>query len=206
MSISWPRRLRNYIITGILIWLPVVITLYVLWFGFKSLDAILGNLIAHYVGMRIPGVGLATTMLIIFFTGLFAANYFGKRLIVFGERMVIRIPLVRSIYLTVKQVVDAFMHGTNVAFKKVALIEYPRKGIYSIGFITSEGIGEVQFKTKEDVVSVFLPTTPNPTSGYLLFLPKEDVRVLDMSVEQGLKLVVSGGIVTPEYKEKEDAQ
>ena len=141
------------------------------------------------------------SLAVIISTGLFAANYVGKKLIGFGERIVVRIPLVRSIYLTVKQIVDAFMHGgKNMAFKRVVLIEYPRKGIYSIGFITAESNGEVQAKTKENVMSVFLPTTPNPTSGYLLFVPREDVVVLDMSVEDGLKLVVSGGIIAPEYK------
>ncbi|MBO8126758.1 MAG: DUF502 domain-containing protein [Firmicutes bacterium] len=200
MTTTWPRRIRNYLITGILIWLPAVVTIYVLWFGYKTFDSLLGNAIAFFVGERIPGAGILASLLVIFTTGVIATNYFGKKLIIFGERLVTRIPLVRSIYMMVKQIVDAFLHGANVAFKRVALIEYPRKGIYSVGFITSEGNGEVQEKISEDVVSVFLPTTPNPTSGYLLFLPKEDVTILEMSVEEGLKLVVSGGIVTPEYK------
>ncbi len=201
MATSLPRRVRNYFITGLLIWLPVVVTLYIIGVGFKSLDSILGNAIAYYTGRRIPGIGLLASLAVIISTGLFAANYVGKKLIGFGERIVVRIPLVRSIYLTVKQIVDAFMHGgKNMAFKRVVLIEYPRKGIYSIGFITAESNGEVQAKTKENVMSVFLPTTPNPTSGYLLFVPREDVVVLDMSVEDGLKLVVSGGIIAPEYK------
>lgn len=205
MSSTWPRSLRKYLITGLLVWLPVVVTIYVLWWGFKFFDSVLGNAITRFIGMRIPGIGILTSLVLIFGTGLFAANYLGRRLIAFGENIVTRIPLVRSVYLTVKQIVDAFLHGTNVAFQRVVIVEYPRPGMWAIAFITSDAKNEVCEKTGEDVLTVFLPTTPNPTSGFLLYVPRRDVIFADMSVEDGLKLVVSGGIVAPNNNHAKNA-
>ncbi len=197
MSTTWPRMFRKYLITGLLVWLPVVVTIYVLWWGFKFFDSVLGNAIARFMGMRIPGIGILTSLVLILLTGIFAAHYLGRRLIAFGEDLVTKIPLVRSVYLTVKQIVDAFLHGTNVAFQQVVLVEYPRPGLWAIAFMTSDIKNEIHEKTDEDVMAVFIPTTPNPTSGFLLYVPRRDVIFSDMSVEDGLKLVVSGGIVSP---------
>jgi len=197
VSTTWPRMFRKYLITGLLVWLPVVVTIYVLWWGFKFFDSVLGNAIARFMGMRIPGIGILTSLVLILLTGIFAAHYLGRRLIAFGEDLVTKIPLVRSVYLTVKQIVDAFLHGTNVAFQQVVLVEYPRPGLWAIAFMTSDIKNEIHEKTDEDVMAVFIPTTPNPTSGFLLYVPRRDVIFSDMSVEDGLKLVVSGGIVSP---------
>lgn len=205
MSASWPRSLRKYLITGLLVWLPVVVTVYVLWWGFKFFDSVLGNAITRFIGMRIPGIGILTSLVLIFFTGLFAANYLGRRLIAFGDNLMTRIPLVRSVYLTVKQIVDAFLHGSNVAFQQVVLVEYPRPGMWAIAFMTSDVKNEIHEKTNEDIIAVFIPTTPNPTSGFLLYVPKQDVIFADMSVEDGLKMVVSGGIVTPNNRHAKNA-
>jgi uncharacterized membrane protein len=144
-------------------------------------------------------VGVAIFFLVILLVGVFATNVIGKRMISIGERILARIPLVNKIYAAVQQISSAFLGSKSSIFSTVVLIEYPRKGVYSLGFVTSVAKGEVQHKTAQQVVGVFVPTTPNPTSGLLVFIPEGDLIRLDMSPEDGLKLVISGGVFTPAF-------
>jgi len=198
------RRIRNVFITGLLITLPIALTYFILQFLFKNLDAlspvftkILINMGAPIPeGYRIPALGLVITLLIVLAVGWFTTNFFGKRLIALGEGIVEKIPFVRRIYKGSKQVVQSIAHADTRAFRKVVLIEFPRRGMLAIGFVTGESRGEVQEKTREDVLNVFVPTMPNPTSGFLVFAPPEELTEIDMTIEEGIKYVVSGGIVT----------
>ena len=199
-------RIRNVFITGLLITLPIALTYFILQFLFKNLDALspvftkvlidLGAPIPE--GYRIPALGLVITLLIVLAVGWFTTNFFGKRLILLGENIVGKIPFVRRIYKGSKQVVQSIAHADTRAFRKVVLIEFPRRGMLAIGFVTGEARGEVQENTCDDVLNVFVPTMPNPTSGFLVFAPPEELTEIDMSIEDGVKYVVSGGIVTTE--------
>ena len=199
-------RIRNVFITGLLITLPIALTYFILQFLFKNLDALspvftkvlidLGAPIPE--GYRIPALGLVITLLIVLAVGWFTTNFFGKRLIQLGENIVGKIPFVRRIYKGSKQVVQSIAHADTRAFRKVVLIEFPRRGMLAIGFVTGEARGEVQENTFENVLNVFVPTMPNPTSGFLVFAPPEELTEIDMSIEDGVKYVVSGGIVTSE--------
>ena len=199
-------RIRNVFITGLLITLPIALTYFILQFLFKNLDALspvftkvlidLGAPIPE--GYRVPALGLVITLLIVLAVGWFTTNFFGKRLILLGENIVGKIPFVRRIYKGSKQVVQSIAHADTRAFRKVVLIEFPRRGMLAIGFVTGEARGEVQKNTCDDVLNVFVPTMPNPTSGFLVFAPPEELTEIDMSIEDGVKYVVSGGIVTTE--------
>ena len=195
--------LRKYFITGLLILLPVIVTIYVLSFSFNFVDGLLQPFIKPIIGRTIPGLGLIVGLIIIFVTGLIATNVFGKKIIAYGESIVIKIPLVKQLYSATKQIIDAFSVQSQDAFQRVVLVEYPRKGIYAIGFVTGEGVEEVQELTKGEVANVFIPTTPNPTSGFLILFPKDQLIPLEMTIEEGLKMVISGGVVTPEYTQKD---
>ena len=197
------RRIRNVFITGLLITLPVAITFFILKFLFLNLDA-LSHVFTKLLitvgapipeGYRIPFLGFAMTFLIILLAGMLTTNIFGKKLLYLGEAIVAKIPFVRSIYRGTKQVVVSFANADTDSFKKVVLIEFPRKGLHAIGFVTGETRGEVQEHTADQVINVFVPTTPNPTSGFLIFAPKDEVQEIAMSIEDGIKYVVSGGIV-----------
>lgn len=192
--------MRKYFLTGLFVLLPVVITLYVLVHGFLMIDGVLGGLVHSIVGRHIPGAGLALTIVLVFGTGLFATNILGRKLIGVGESILLRIPIVRNIYQGVHQLTDAFSNSTGKdAFKRVVLIEYPRAGVWSMAFVTSESTGEVQAKTMETCVTLFIPTTPNPTSGFFLIVPQKDCIPLDMSVEKAFKLIISAGVLVPEW-------
>jgi len=200
------RRIRNIFITGLLITLPIALTYFILQFLFKNLDTLspvftkilidMGAPIPE--GYRIPALGLVITLLIVLAVGWFTTNFFGKQLINLGERLVEKIPFVRKIYKGSKQVVQSIAHADTSAFRKVVLLEFPRRGMLAIGFVTGSARGEVQEYTREDVLNVFVPTMPNPTSGFLVFAPPEDLTEIDMSIEDGIKYVVSGGIVDTE--------
>jgi uncharacterized membrane protein len=185
-------------VTGVAVMAPLAITLWVLWQIFSFIDGIVKQVLGRFIG-GIPGVGVIVFFSVILLVGIFATNLIGKRVISLAEKMMARIPLVNKIYAAVQQISSAFLGSKSSIFNTVALIEYPRKGIYSMGFVTSIAKGEVQQKTAKKVVGVFVPTTPNPTSGLLVFVPSEDLIHLDMSPEDGLKLVISGGVFTPEY-------
>lgn len=197
-------KIRNYFIAGLLTVVPLSITLYVINILLKSADRIFNLIPAQYnpkvyLPFPLPGLGAILVLTMIFVIGLLMKNYVGGRIIDFGERIVYQIPLVRPIYSSVKQLLVAIFSQSFDGFKRVVMIEYPRRGIYALGFVTGVASGEVQELTKERVVNVFLPTTPNPTSGFYLLIPEKDVVSLKISVEDAFKLIISGGLATPEY-------
>jgi len=178
---------------------------YVVWGLIRAMDAILKYIPAKYLPetylqIHIPGLGLILVVILVFVVGLLTRNIIGRKIVHLGENIVDRIPLVRVLYTGVKQLLEPlFLQKTN-AFKRVALIEYPRRGVYVIGFITGESKGEVQNKTSKNMMNVFVPTTPNPTSGFYILIPEDEVVYLNMSVEDAFKLIISGGIVSPPEK------
>ncbi len=200
------KKLRTIIVAGLLVWLPLGATIFVL----KLLIDLFSNLdswMSDQLGFTIPGIGILLALLALLGTGLVAANYFGKRFVGFWESLLERIPLVRNIYSAVKRFVEIILSDSTQSFSRVLLIEYPRKGLYSLSFQTSQNLGEIQEKTGENVVCVFIPTTPNPTSGLILMVPEQDVIELDMNVEDALKMVISLGVVVPdEDKEKNNLE
>lgn len=195
--------IRKCFISGLLVWLPIWVTLLVIKFLVDLLSNSLLLLPANYhpdvvLGMHIPGMGVVLTLLIIFLTGVIAANIVGQRLVVFGDALVNRIPVVRSVYTGVKQVTQTLFTPGGQSFRKVLLVEFPSPGIWSIAFQTGEANKDVEKALNEEpMVSYFIPTTPNPTSGFLMMAPKSRVIELDMSVDQALKFVISLGVVQP---------
>jgi uncharacterized membrane protein len=201
------KKIRTYFITGLLVLTPLVLTIFLIWKLFIGIDGLLQGFISNMLErVGVPatkyGLGFISVILLILLTGLIARNYFGRKVIKLGENVLSKIPLISRIYMAIQQISNAFLSEKREVFKKAVLIEYPRKGIYSIGFFTQDTRGEVQERLNRDVVSVFLPTTPNPTSGFLLFVPKSDVTELDISIEEALKLVISGGAIVPSSKYK----
>ena len=193
--------IKRYFIAGLLVWLPIWATIIIIKFIIDLLDKSLNLLPAQYrpeqlFGFNIPGLGLVITLLIIFITGLLVTNFLGHKLVSYWEKLVSRIPLIRSIHAAVKQVSHAVLHPTGSSFRKVMLIEYPRPGIWSVAFMTSDKFTDAP--TDEDVVTAFVPTTPNPTSGFLTIVPKKSTIELDMSVEEALRMVISLGVVMPD--------
>lgn len=201
---SLVAQLRRYLLTGIAVIAPLVVTIWVLWKLFSFVDGIAARVLGKAIA-GVPGVGVIIFLAVIIFVGMFATNLIGKRMISFGEKLMLRIPLANKIYAAVQEISMAFLGSKRSVFSTVVLVEYPRKGMYSLGFITSEGKGEVQSKTAEHVIGVFVPTTPNPTSGLLVFVPREELVYLDMTIEDGLKLVISGGVFTPNTVEAPSA-
>lgn len=195
-----PKLLRSYLLAGLVVWLPILVTIGVLRFIIDLLDNTLA-LIPHayqpeqLIGQHIPGFGVILSLILLFVTGIIATNYFGQRLVLWGESLLSKIPLVRSIYKTVKQVINAVLSTNSEAFRKVVLIEYPRKGLWSIAFQTGAANPEINSKIREEMISVFIPTTPNPTSGFLMMLPKQETVELDMSIDEALKFIISLGVM-----------
>ena len=194
--------LRRYLIAGLLVWLPLVVTGFIIKLLVDLLDFTVLLLPPDWrpeawLGFSVPGAGVVVAIVIVFVTGVVVANLVGRRLVSFGEGIVQRIPLVSSIYSAVKQVSETLLSDGGQAFRKVMLIEYPRRGTWSVAFLTSAGAGEMQRRTGRDLVQVFVPTTPNPTSGFVLMVPREEAIELDMTVEDGLKFVMSLGVVVP---------
>jgi uncharacterized membrane protein len=196
--------LRRYLVAGLLVWVPLGVTLLIVTFLVDLIDQtllLLPEIVQpeHLLGFRIPGLGLVLTAIIVLVTGVVVTNLFGMQLYTIGERILQRIPLVRSIYAAVKQVTES-MFSSGKSFRKVVLVEYPRHGMWSLAFQTGSGAEEIRNKTGRDIANVFIPTTPNPTSGFFLMVPQEDVIELDMSVDDGLKLLLSVGVVVPEHR------
>ena len=203
-------HLRRYIVAGLLVWVPLGVTLFVLNLVVGIMDRTLLLLPVDYrpenvLGFNIPGLGIVLTLFVLILTGMLAANLVGRRLVRFSEGILDRIPLVRTIYSAAKNFAEVLFTDTNEAFKKVLLIEYPRKGVYSLCFQTSTDLEEIQARTSEDVICVFVPTTPNPTSGFILMVPMSGVIELDMDVESALKMVVSLGVVVPKWVKRKHA-
>ena len=199
------QLIRRYFVTGLLIWVPLAITAWVLSLIVGTLDKTLQLLPAAFhprnsVGVDIPGAGVILTLLIIFITGVLAANFIGQRLVTWWELLLARIPVVNSIYKSVKQVSDTLFSPSGNAFRKALLVQYPRQGSWTIAFLTGQPGGDVVTHLKGEYVSVYVPTTPNPTSGFFLMMPKQDVIELDMSVDEALKYIISMGVVAPPPK------
>jgi uncharacterized membrane protein len=195
-------RVKKYFITGLLIWIPLTITFMVLAWIVGTLDKILlwlpSNAQPHaLIGFNIPGLGAALAVAIVFATGLVAANVLGQRLISYWEGMLARIPVVKSIYSSVKQVSDTLFSSSGQAFRKALLVQYPRQGAWTIAFLTGAPGGDAARHLAGEYVSVYVPTTPNPTSGFFLMMPAADVIELDMSVDEALKYIISMGVVSP---------
>ena len=195
--------MKKYLITGLLIWIPLAITIWVLELIVSTMDQSLLLLPPKYqphalFGHQIPGLGALLTVLVVFVTGVLASNILGQRLVLFWERILGRIPVVKTIYTAVKQVSDTLFAPGGQAFSKALLVQYPRQGCWTIAFLTGKPGGDLANHLRGDYVSVYLPTTPNPTSGFFLVMPKADVIELDMSVDEALKYVISMGVVAPE--------
>jgi uncharacterized membrane protein len=194
--------MKRYFITGLLIWAPLGITLWVLSFILGMMDQSIMLLPNAWqpralVGFNIPGVGAVMTLLVVFITGLLTANFIGQRLVRWWEALLHRIPVVRSIYQSVKQISDTVFSPSGQAFRQAVLVQYPRQGSWTIGFLTGTPGGEIADRLGDNMVSLYVPTTPNPTSGFFLMVPKSDVLELDMSVEDALKYLISMGVVAP---------
>ena len=208
MFTNLKRNIRNTFIAGLLVTIPVVFTFFILNFLFKKLDSALSPVFTQILiaigipitsNFRIPGVGVIMTLVIIFLAGVFATNIFGREFVRLGEKILAKIPVVRSVYIGTKQVVQTILDAEIETFSKVVMIEFPREGLWALGFITCENKGEIQQKTGGEILNVFVPTTPNPTSGFLVFASKDQVIDLSMTIEEGLKFAISGGIVAPPY-------
>src|SRR5690554_4336268 len=194
--------MKRYFITGLLIWIPLGITVLVLNWLISTMDQTLDLLPSRLRpealwGVHVPGFGALLTLLVVFATGLLATNFIGQRLVRFWEGILARIPVVKSIYYGVKQVSDTVLADTGQAFRKVLLVQYPRNGSWTIAFQTGRPGGDVVNHLRGEYVSVYVPTTPNPTSGFFLMMPRADVVELDMSVDEALKYVISMGVVAP---------
>ena len=197
--------MKKYFITGLLVLVPVVVTFWVISTLIETLDQSLLLLPAEWqpqelFGFSMAGLGAILTLVVIFLTGVIATNIFGQQLILLWEAMLSRVPVVKSIYASVKQVSDTIFSDSGNAFRKALLIEFPRKGSWTIAFLTGEPGGDVSNHLQGDFVSVYVPTTPNPTGGYFLMMETKDIVELDMSVDQALKYIISMGTVAPELK------
>jgi uncharacterized membrane protein len=196
-------RLRAYFLAGILITAPISITLYIAWSLIAWVDGYILPLLPPkynpetYLPFAFPGIGLIILVVGLTAIGAATAGFVGRVLVKTSEQVLSRMPVVRSIYGAVKQIFETVLAQKSTAFREVVLVEFPRRGMWAMGFITGLTEGEIQELTEEEVVNVFVPTTPNPTSGYLFFVARKDVYPLSMTVEEGIKMVVSGGIVTP---------
>ncbi len=194
--------MKKYLITGLLIWIPLVITIWVLKLVVDMLDQSLLLLppalrTESWLGIHIPGLGVLLTLLIVFLTGAVTANLIGQRLVHFWHEILHRIPVVSSIYSSVKQVSDTLFSSSGDAFRKALLVQWPREGMWTIAFLTGTPGGDVTRHLRGDFVSVYVPTTPNPTGGYFVMMPRKDVIELDMSVDTALKYVISMGVASP---------
>ena len=200
------KRLRRYLVAGLLIWAPLAVTFLLLRFAVTVMDKTLAIIPQQYrpdelLGFHIPGLGAILTFVVLFITGMLAANFVGRYVVGGWESLLDRIPIVRTIYGGAKNFAEIVFSDSNDSFKNVLLIEYPRKGLYSLAFQTSSELGEVQGRTGEDVVCCFVPTTPNPTSGFVIMVPRKDIRVLDMEVDEALKMIISLGVVVPTWSQ-----
>ncbi len=201
---SFFHRTRTNFFTGVVIVAPVMLTFYLIWWAIGVVDRLIVPWVpkiynpSTYLGVDIAGFGVIVFLVFTAAIGALTKGLFGRQLLKFGENFVDRMPVVRSIYNALKQIAETVLSQSNNSFQHACLVEYPRKGIWAIAFVSTKTKGEVLEKSEpEEMYSIFLPTTPNPTSGFLLFLPREDVVILDMTVEEAAKLVISAGLVTP---------
>ncbi len=205
------KRIRRYLVAGILVWLPLGITIFLFRVLIGLMDKTLVLIPRQYhpeelLGVSIPGLGVILTILLLLLTGILTANFVGRWFVGGWESLMERIPVARSIYSAAKNFAEIVFSDSGNAFKKVLLVEYPRKGIYTLTFQTATDVGEIQGRTGEDVVCCFVPTTPNPTSGFIIIVPKKDTIELDMEVDEAVKLVMSLGVVVPTWSKKQTAE
>jgi uncharacterized membrane protein len=205
------KTLRRHLVAGLIVWVPLLITFLIVRFLIRFVDRILLLLPPGWrpealLGFNIPGLGVILAVGILLVTGILAANFAGRRMMEIGDNIVQRIPLVSGIYSSAKQVAETLFADSSTAFKNVLLVEYPRKGVWCMCFQTSDSVGEIQARTSDDVVCVFLPTTPNPTSGFLLFVPRHELVPLDMAVDEGLRMIISLGVAVPRWESPEAAK
>ncbi len=199
------QNLRRYLIAGLLVWLPLAVTVLLLKFLFGLVDDVLLLLPSalqpqNLFGFNIPGLGALLALIVLLFTGMVATNLFGRNMVRLWEQLLARIPVVRAIYSAAKQLTETIFSGSGKSFRKVLLVEYPRAGSWTLGFLTGEGSAEANSKTGRNLVHVFVPTTPNPTSGFFLMVPREDTIELEMSVDTGIKLILSAGAIGADDK------
>jgi len=197
------KKIKKIFLTGIAAIIPLGLTIYILLFIIGIMNKLVKIIPARFhpdnlLPFHVPGLDLIIAAVFIFIVGLIVKSYVGNKMVALGEDMVSRIPLVNGIYKAIKKLVDAIFSEQNNSFKQVVLIEYPRKGLYSVAFVTGESRGEVQWKTEQKCINLFVPTTPNPTSGFYIMVPESDVINLDMTVEEAFRLIISGGIISPE--------
>ena len=195
--------IKKYIVAGLLVWLPLAVTVFIVKLVVDLLDNIILLLPPDYqpaiiLGFSIPGFGIVLAISTLLVTGMFAANLFGRRLFGLWEAILNRIPLVRSIYNSVKQISTTILDANGKSFRKVVMLQYPRKGIWSIGFLTNEYVSVNIEGRNENLVAVFVSTTPNPTSGFILMMPHDEIIDLDMTVEEGFKFIISMGVIIPD--------
>lgn len=196
------QYMKKYFITGLLVWIPLSITVWVIQLIVRTMDQSLVFVPAalrpeNALGFHIPGIGVVVTLFLVFLTGLFTANILGQRLLRLWEAVLARIPIVKTVYYSVKQVSDTLFSTKGDAFRRALLVQYPRQGSWTIAFLTGQPGGEVARLLQGDYVSVYVPTTPNPTSGFFLMMPRSDVIELDISVDDALKYIISMGVVAP---------
>ncbi|MFZ5594330.1 MAG: DUF502 domain-containing protein [Pseudomonadota bacterium] len=197
--------IRRYLIAGLLVWLPLGVTVLVIKLLVDFMDQTLLVLPQNWhpdklLGFHIPGLGVLLSIVVVLITGVMVANFFGRELVAMWEKFLNRIPLVRPIYSAVKQLTETVFTSGGQSFRKVLLIEYPRKGLWTLAFQTGTAVGEAQTRTTEEVVNVYVPTTPNPTSGFFLMVSRREAVELDMSVDDGLKMIISMGAVVPKWE------
>lgn len=206
------HKLRNYFLTGFIITAPLVITIYLIWSLIEWVDGWIIPYIPeiynpdNYFAFHVPGFGLLIALFVITIVGFLTANIIGKSIVSLGENIVSKMPVVRNLYNGLKQIFQTVLSDQSGSFQQVGLLEYPRKGLWALVFVATDTRGEVDEVLKKkghDTLSIFLPTTPNPTSGFLLFVPKKDVTILKLTVEEGAKLVISAGLVVPGDHQKE---
>jgi uncharacterized membrane protein len=197
-------RLRRYLLTGLVVWIPLGVTIFVIQFFISNMDQLVTLFPdawqpSNLVGFNIPGLGVILALVVLLLTGFLASNYLGRILLKMGNELLEHIPLVRSVYTTAKQISDTMFSNTGRSFRKVVLIRYPQKDTWSLAFQTGESLGELNAKLPEHMVSVFVPTTPNPTSGFLLMVPQDDMIELQMTVDEALKMIISLGVIVPPW-------
>jgi len=196
--------IKRWFFTGLILLVPIMVTIYLFLSLMRTMDGLI-ELIPYawqpdqLLGFHLPGLGVLFTLIIVLFTGMLGASFIGRWLVGVGESVVERIPLVRTVYGALKNVLETMLRENQDSFRRVVLIEYPRTGSYALGFVSGSGHGEIQHLTRENVITVFVPTSPNPTSGFLLFIPEKDTIPMSMSVEDGMKCVISAGVITPDW-------
>jgi len=200
--------LRKYLITGLLVWLPLAATVIIIKVVIDLLDKTILLIPPEWrpeevLGISIPFFGVIVGVAVLLITGMLTANLFGRRLVKLWESILGRIPVVRTIYTSVKQVLETILTSNGKSFRKVVLVEFPRKGVWSLGFLTNDGLEEAKIISGQELESIFIPTTPNPTNGFIIMLPVEDVTELDLSIEDGFKFIISMGVVVPDGQVKE---